>query len=83
MRAERAFASAGGTRGEQDVGDVVGVDRCGTDINGTEGFILLAAADELVPGAVFLLDPADRPVDAGQTNDHVLAEPVERVVRPR
>ena len=63
MRAQRALAAAGGAGGEQDVGDVVGLDRRGARVDGLEGSGFLAARDELVPGSVVLLDryPDDVP----------------------
>ena len=56
MRAQRALAAAGGAGREEDVGDVVGLDRCGANFNGLEGSGFLAPRDELVPGSVVLLD---------------------------
>src|SRR6476620_10010760 len=56
MRAQRALAAAGGAGREENVGDVVGLDRRGANFNGLEGSGFLAPRDELVPGSVVLLD---------------------------
>src|SRR5271163_961034 len=55
MRAQHAFAAAGGARGEQNVADVVGLDRGSAAADRVEAYRFRASGDEVVPSRLLSL----------------------------